>query len=162
MSVNSFEEFSERLGELPLHTPPVQLLVDAQRKVYRRRKQRQQLTQLGIVAVMFMLTVWVVVDQTTFSNPELMLAETEVVEPNTSENQGQLRATDSLDLPTDALAASAIVLSVVAIDKKLEQLSHDDVSRSELLAARNALKRDYISVRNRDKISLFQKASNVH
>lgn len=163
MSINSFEEFSEQLGELPLHTPPVQLLVDAQQKIYRRRKRRQQLMQFGAVVTMFVFTIWIVVDQSTPSNPETMLADTTEFEPQFEEEQVDHGLVQ--EIPAEELAASAIVLSVVAIDNQLEQLTNQDqdtAARQQLLRARDALKRDYVSVRNQDRISLFQKVSNVY
>lgn len=161
MSINSFEEFSTQLGELPLHTPPVQLLVDVQQKIYQRRKRRQQLLQLGAVVTMFMFTIWIVVDQSTSLNPETMLADAPTIEPQFEEEQ----MTQGLvqEVPAEEMAASAIVLSVVAIDNQLDQLTNQDVAaRQQLLRTREALKRDYVSVRNQDRINLFQKASNVY
>lgn len=161
MSINSFEEFSTQLGELPLHTPPVQLLVGVQQKIYQRRKRRQQLLQLGAVVTMFMFTIWIVVDQSTSLNPETMLADAPTIEPQYDEEQ----ITQGLvqEVPAEEMAASAIVLSVVAIDNQLEQLTNQDVAaRQQLLRTRDALKRDYVSVRNQDRINLFQKASNVY
>ncbi|MXX95879.1 MAG: hypothetical protein F4039_02415 [Gammaproteobacteria bacterium] len=163
MSINSFEEFSTQLGELPLYTPPVQLLVDVQQKIYHRRKRRQQLMQLGAVVTMFMFTIWIVVDQSTPSNPETMLADTTEFEPQFEEEQVEHGLVQ--EIPAEELAASAIVLSVVAIDNQLEQLTNQDkdaAARQQLLRARDALKRDYVSVRNQDRISLFQKVSNVY
>jgi len=183
MSINSFEEFSTQLGELPLHTPPVQLLVDVQQKIYQRRKRRQQLLQLGAVVTMFMFTIWIVVDQSTSLNPETMLADAPTIEPQFEEEQmlfsrGRLiigptiepqleeeQTTQGLvqEVPAEEMAASAIVLSVVAIDNQLDQLTNQDVAaRQQLLRTRDALKRDYVSVRNQDRINLFQKASNVY
>lgn len=161
MSINSFEEFSTQLGELPLHTPPVQLLVDVQQKIYQRRKRRQQLLQLGAVVTMFMFTIWIVVDQSTSLNPETMLADAPTIETQFEEEQ----MTQGLvqEVPAEEMAASAIVLSVVAIDNQLDQLTNQDVAaRQQLLRTRDALKRDYVSVRNQDRINLFQKASNVY
>ena len=163
MSINSFEEFSMQLGELPLYTPPVQLLVDVQQKIYHRRKRRQQIMQLGAVVTMFMFTIWIVVDQSTPSNPETMLADTTEFEPQFEEEQVEYGLVQ--EVPAEELAASAIVLSVVAIDNQLEQLTNQDqdaAARQQLLRARDALKRDYVSVRNQDRISLFQKVSNVY
>ncbi|MCY3627376.1 MAG: hypothetical protein OXG88_07030 [Gammaproteobacteria bacterium] len=163
MSINSFEEFSTQLGELPLYTPPVQLLVDVQQKIYHRRKRRQQIMQLGAVVTMFMFTIWIVVDQSTPSNPETMLADTTEFEPQFEEEQVEHGLVQ--EIPAEELAASAIVLSVVAIDNQLEQLTNQDqdaAARQQLLRARDALKRDYVSVRNQDRISLFQKVSNVY
>ncbi len=163
MSINSFEEFSMQLGELPLYTPPVQLLVDVQQKIYHRRKRRQQIMQLGAVVTMFMFTIWIVVDQSTPSNPETMLADTTEFEPQFEEEQVEHGLVQ--EIPAEELAASAIVLSVVAIDNQLEQLTNQDqdaAARQQLLRARDALKRDYVSVRNQDRISLFQKVSNVY
>ncbi|MDE0094493.1 MAG: hypothetical protein OXO49_08350 [Gammaproteobacteria bacterium] len=163
MSINSFEEFSTQLGELPLYTPPVQLLVDVQQKIYHRRKRRQQIMQLGAVVTMFMFTIWIVVDQSTPSNPETMLADTTEFELQFEEEQVEHGIVQ--EIPAEELAASAIVLSVVAIDNQLEQLTNQDqdaAARQQLLRARDALKRDYVSVRNQDRISLFQKVSNVY
>ena len=163
MSINSFEEFSTQLGELPLYTPPVQLLVDVQQKIYHRRKRRQQIMQLGAVVTMFMFTIWIVVDQSTPSNLETMLADTTEFEPQFEEEQVEYGLVQ--EVPAEELAASAIVLSVVAIDNQLEQLTNQDqdaAARQQLLRARDALKRDYVSVRNQDRISLFQKVSNVY
>jgi len=163
MSINSFEEFSTQLGELPLYTPPVQLLVDVQQKIYHRRKRRQQIMQLGAVVTMFVFTIWIVVDQSTPSNPETMLADTTEFEPQFEEEQVEHGLVQ--EIPAEELAASAIVLSVVAIDNQLEQLTNQDqdaAARQQLLRARDALKRDYVSVRNQDRISLFQKVSNVY
>jgi len=163
MSINSFEEFSTQLGELPLYTPPVQLLVDVQQKIYHRRKRRQQIMQLGAVVTMFMFTIWIVVDQSTPSNPETMLADTTEFEHQFEEEQVEHGLVQ--EIPAEELAASAIVLSVVAIDNQLEQLTNQDqdaAARQQLLRARDALKRDYVSVRNQDRISLFQKVSNVY
>jgi len=92
-----------------------------------------------------------------------MLADTTEFEPQFEEEQVEHGLVQ--EIPAEELAASAIVLSVVAIDNQLEQLTNQDqdaAARQQLLRARDALKRDYVSVRNQDRISLFQKVSNVY
>lgn len=158
MSVDSLQQFTDQLRDLPLETPPVSLLIDAQLTIQRRRTFRRRLTQVSVVACLCVLGIWVVVDQSTLNVTSDRVVQTDT--SNTEMKYGEESSEITGQSPTATLTASAIILSVVEIDKQLEQLDEqEDARRQVLLASRAALKQSYVEVRNQPKNSLFRRVA---
>ena len=82
MSINSFENFSEQLQQLPLQNPPKGLLLDVQNTIQRRKTFKRKLIQCSVVLSLFVATLWVVVDQQSKIPPPTNVAVNEGNEEN--------------------------------------------------------------------------------
>lgn len=166
MSINSFENFSEQLQQLPLQNPPKGLLLDVQNTIQRRKTVKRKLMQCSVVLSLFVATLWVVVDQQSKFQQPANVAANEGIEEN--EVAGvEPRPT----LPTDldfrqqasALTPTAIVHRITNIDQEIERLPQSATARrQELERTRETLRENYLSIRRQQQKNAYQKVAHFN
>lgn len=166
MSINSFENFSEQLQQLPLQNPPKGLLLDVQNTIQRRKTIKRKLMQCSVVLSLFVATLWVVVDQQSkFQQPANVVAN-EGIEEN------EVAAAESRTiLPTDfdfrqqssALTPTAIVHRITNIDQEIEKLPQSATARrQELWQTRETLKENYLAIRLQQQKNSHKKVAQFN
>ena len=166
MSINSFENFSEQLQQLPLQNPPKGLLLDVQNTIQRRKTFKRKLMQCSVVLSLFVATLWVVVDQ------QSKIQEPTNVVANEGNEENEIAARESIStLPTDldfgqqlsALTPTAIVRRITNIDQEIKQLPQSTTARrNELLQTRKTLIENYVSIRLQQQKNAYQKVAHFN
>ena len=166
MSINSFENFSEQLQQLPLQNPPKGLLLDVQNTIQRRKTIKRKLMQCSVVLSLFVATLWVVVDQQSKFQPPANVVANEGIEEN------EVAAAESRTLlPTDldfrqqssALTPTAIVHRITNIDQEIEKLPQSATARrQELWQTRETLKENYLAIRLQQQKNSHKKVAQFN
>lgn len=166
MSINSFENLSEQLQQLPLQNPPKGLLLDVQNTIQRRKTFKRKLMQCSVVLSLFVATLWVVVDQQS----KFQVPANVVVKEGDEEN-GVATREPTLPLPTDldfrqqpsALTPTAIVHRITNIDQEIEKLPQSATARrQELEQTRDTLRENYVSIRLQQQKIAHQKVMHFN
>ncbi|MCY3540691.1 MAG: hypothetical protein F4X56_06615 [Gammaproteobacteria bacterium] len=166
MSINSLENFSEQLQQLPLQNPPKGLLLDVQNTIQRRKAFKRKLTQCSVVLSLFAATLWVVVDQQS----KIQSPDNVAVNEGVEENEVAVVEPRSI-LPTDldfqqqpsALTPTAIVHRITNINQEIERLPMSDTARrQELLKTKETLKENYLSIRLQQQKNAYQKVAHFN
>lgn len=164
MSINSFENFSEQLQQLPLQNPPKGLLLDVQNTIQRRKTRKRRLLQCSVVLSLFVATLWVVVDQQSKFQPGSAVVENEGVEES-----GETEAMSQSVLPKEfgftqqpsSITPTAIVFRITDIKQEIEKLPQSATARrQELLETRTTLQETYRSIRLQQQVSAHQRVAH--
>ena len=164
MSIDSFENFSEQLQQLPLQNPPKGLLLDVQNTIQRRKTRKRRLLQCSVVLSLFVATLWVVVDQQSKFPPESAVVESEGVEES-----GETEAMSQSVLPTEfefpqqpsSTTLAAIVFRITDIDQEIEKLPQSATARrQELLETHTTLRETYRSIRLQQQSIAHQRVAH--
>lgn len=163
MSINSFENFSEQLQQLPLQNPPKGLLLDVQNTIQRRKTFKRKLIQCSVVLSLFVATLWVVVDQQSKFPQPTNIAANEGVEENelaVVEPREPLPSDLDFQQQSPALTLTAIVHRITNIDQEIEKLPQSATARrQELLKTQETLTENYLSIRRQQQKNSYQKVA---
>jgi len=163
MSINSFENLSEQLQQLPLQNPPKGLLLDVQNTIQRRKTFKRKLIQCSVVLSLFVATLWVVVDQQSKIPPPTNIAANGGVEENelaVVEPRETLPSDLDFQQQSSALTLTAIVHRITNIDQEIEKLPQSATARrQELLKTQETLTENYLAIRRQQQQNTYQKVA---
>ena len=166
MSINSFENFSEQLQQLPLQNPPKGLLLDVQNTIQRRKTFKRKLIQCSVVLSLFVATLWVVVDQQSkFPQPTNVAANEGVEENELAVVEPRETLPSDLDFRqhSSALTPTAIVHRITNIDQEIEKLPQSATARrQELLRTRETHMENYLAIRLQQQKNAYQKVAQFN
>lgn len=151
MSVNSIEDLTTGLKNLPTQEPPENMLEKVREKIQKRRAARQQFLQFGGVSCVAVVVIGIVIwNQPVLDEFDSRIEQSPPLVQDARIDDMFLLEKDLLDQYSPAtIAQSSIIVRLADVNTELSSLKSDDTSRrNELLARKDLLKRSYNLVRH--------------